>query len=66
MGKIDDLERRVKELSAEELAAFRGWFIAFDWEVWDRKLERDIAAGKLDSLADKALREHSEGKSTRL
>lgn len=48
MGKIDDLERRVKELSA-------------DWEVWDRKLERDIAAGKLDSLADKALTEHSEG-----
>ena len=37
-----------------------------DWEVWDRKLERDIAAGKLDSLADKALRGHSEGKSTRL
>lgn len=40
--------------------------LSADWEVWDRKLERDIAAGKLDSLADKALREHSEGKSARL
>ncbi|MBI5627920.1 MAG: hypothetical protein HY953_03290 [Candidatus Rokubacteria bacterium] len=53
MGKVDGVERRVKDLSA-------------DWEVWDRKLERDVATGKLDSLADKALREYSEGKSTRL
>ena len=26
-----------------------------DWEDWDRQLEADIAAGKLDALAEKAL-----------
>lgn len=30
--------------------------------VWDRQLERDVEAGKLDALADEALREHAAGK----
>jgi len=66
MSKVEDLERQVKELSPEELAAFREWFIAFDWEVWDRQLEQDVRAGKLDPLAEKALRDHAAGKSTKL
>lgn len=66
MGKVENLERQVKELSSEELAAFRKWFIAYDWEVWDRQLEQDVRAGKLDPLAEKALRDHAAGKSTKL
>jgi hypothetical protein len=45
---------------------FREWFLAYDWEVWDRQLEQDVAAGKLDALAEKALRDHAAGKSTKL
>ena len=66
MGKVEDIEREVKDLSPEELAAFRTWFIAYDWEAWDRQLEQDVLAGKLDALADKALRDHAAGKSTKL
>jgi len=44
---------------------FREWFLAYDWEVWDRQLEQDVAAGKLDALAEKALRDHAAGKSSR-
>ncbi len=58
MGKVENLERRVKELSPEELAAFREWFNAYDWEVWDRRLEQDVLAGKLEPLAEKVLRDH--------
>jgi len=36
----------------------------FDWLEWDRQLETDVAAGKLDALAGKALRDHASGKST--
>jgi len=33
-----------------------------DWEDWDRQLEADIAAGKLDALAEKALQELKAGR----
>jgi hypothetical protein len=61
MGRIEDIERQVQALSAEELAQFRTWFLEFDWAAWDRQLERDVRAGKLDAVADRALREHGSG-----
>jgi hypothetical protein len=66
MTKVKNLERQVKDLSPEELVAFRRWFLAYDWEAWDRQLQQDVAAGKLDPLAEKALRDHAAGKSTKL
>ncbi len=65
MGDVEKLERQIKDLSPEELAAFRKWFLAYDWDVWDRQLEQDVAAGKLDALAEKALQDHAAGKSTK-
>jgi hypothetical protein len=66
MGKLEQLEQQIQNLSKEELAQFRAWFLEFDWEKWDRQLERDVAAGKLDALGEKALRDHASGKSTPL
>ncbi len=62
MGKIEKLEQQIRDLSEEELAQLRRWFAEFDAEVWDRQIEADAAAGKLDSLAEKALRDHAEGR----
>jgi hypothetical protein len=62
MSKIEELEQQVQSLSAEELAQFREWFLEFDWAAWDRQLERDVHAGKLDALAERALRDHAAGK----
>ena len=61
MGRIDDLEQQVQALSPEELAQFRAWFLEFDWAAWDRQLERDVRDGRLDRLAEKALRDHASG-----
>lgn len=66
MSKIEQIEGAVKGLSAEELAAFRAWFSAFDADAWDRQFEADVKAGKLDALAERALLEHSAGRSTEL
>lgn len=66
MSKVDLLERRVKTLSAKDLARFRKWFAEFDAEAWDRQFASDVKAGKLDALAEKALRAHAAGRSTRL
>ena len=66
MGKVEKIEDEVQALSPEELAQFRAWFLEYDWAAWDQQLERDVQAGRLDDLADKALREHAADKTTPL
>jgi hypothetical protein len=63
MSRVEDLERAIESLSPDELAQFRAWFAEFDWQAWDRRLVRDAEEGKLDALADEALRDHEAGRS---
>ena len=62
MRKIENIELEIQGLSPSELAAFRKWFREFDAEAWDRQIEEDIQAGKLDSLANAALKAFKSGK----
>jgi hypothetical protein len=66
MSTIEEIERAVRELSPAELARFRAWFAEFDASVWDRQLEADVAAGRLDVLAEEALHDLREGRCTDL
>ncbi len=63
---LEELERSITHLPPEELAQFREWFLTFDAENWDQQFDADVAAGRLDSLADSAIREHRAGKSESL
>jgi len=62
MTRVEALEREVEKLTPEELAAFRDWFVEYDWQAWDRELEQDIAAGKPDKFGAEILEEHKRGK----
>ena len=64
MGSVKEIEEAVLRLSAAELAAFRAWFADFDAEAWDRQIEDDVAAGRLDALADEALEDLRAGRCT--
>jgi hypothetical protein len=66
MSTLKEIESAVSQLSADELTAFRDWFAEFDAEVWDRQIEADVAAGKLDELAQRALQHLREGRCTDL
>ena len=66
MDSVRRIESEIKKLSVTELAAFREWFARFDADLWDRQLEDDVEAGKLDAFADRALRDHQDGHSTKL
>lgn len=66
MTSIQEIESAVSGLSRQELSAFRAWFTEFDAEAWDRQLEGDAAADRLDRLADEALRDLREGRCTEL
>ena len=56
MDKIEKIEREIREFSPAEPTAFRKWFHHFNSEVWDRQIEEDVKAGKLDALAEAALK----------
>ena len=62
MRKIEKIEHEIQGLSPPELAAFRRWFREFDAEAWDHQIEEDIQVGKLDALADAALKSFEAGK----
>jgi hypothetical protein len=61
MTKTEALEREIETLTREELAAFREWFLEYDSEAWDREIEQDVAAGKLDRFAAEVLAEFKRG-----
>ena len=62
MDKVAKIGREIQELSRTELAAFRQWFRDFDAQSWDQQFEEDVQAGKLDTLADKALKDFESAK----
>lgn len=66
MNSLQEIESAISKLSADELAAFRVWFAEFDAELWDRQFEEDVAAGRLDKLAERALQHLREGRCTDL
>jgi hypothetical protein len=63
---VFELEKKVSELSPEQFGEFRSWFTEYDMTLWDKQIERDSAAGKLDSLMEEALEDYRAGRTTKL
>jgi hypothetical protein len=63
---LHELEQTIAKLPPAELSEFRAWFLRFDGDRWDEQIEKDAALGKLDSLAQAALREFRSGQTNPL
>ena len=66
MRTVQEIEQAVTQLSKDQSAEFRAWYEQFDAEAWDRQIEEDIAAGKLDALADAAIADRQAGRTRKL
>ena len=62
MSDLEELERRIQNLPSEDLAKFRDWFIEFDHLIWDKQIEADSKAGRLNGLVSEALTDYRAGK----
>jgi hypothetical protein len=51
---LHDLEAAITQLPAEELTAFARWFDEYLADAWDRRIEADIRAGRLDDVGRRA------------
>ena len=62
MTTLEDIEKALTELPADQLAEFRAWFEAFEAARFDERIERDAKAGRLDRLAGEALADFRAGR----
>lgn len=51
---LRDLETAVTNLPPTELATFAKWFEEYLADAWDRRIEEDIRAGRLDKAGKRA------------
>jgi hypothetical protein len=66
MTTLEDIERALTELPADQLAKFRIWFEEFEAARFDQRIERDATAGRLDKLAEQALADFRSGRAREL
>ena len=55
MSTVQEIEHAIQKLRPEEVEELKAW-------LFDREIEADAEAGRLDSFAEEALREHREGR----
>jgi hypothetical protein len=61
MSKVDELKRAIERLPREEFTELVRWLSEKEWERWDREIEADSKAGRLDFLVREALDEKTRG-----
>jgi len=66
MRKVEEIERQIRGLSASEFAELREWLLEQDWAAWDKQIESDAAAGKLQNMVSEAKAEFDPGKTRKL
>lgn len=59
---LEQLESEILKLPPRDFRKLADWLAERDQERWDRQLEQDVAAGRLDALTDEAIREHQAGR----
>jgi hypothetical protein len=66
MCKVEEIEEQIQELSGEEFAELREWFLEQDLKAWDAQIEADAKSGRLDKLVSKAKAEYESGRARKL
>ena len=64
MRTIAEIKAIIEKLPPEQFAQLRDWVLELDAERWDAQLETDAAAGKLDALAARAIKDLSAHRCT--
>jgi hypothetical protein len=66
MSTIQEIEAAISQLSESDRAKLRDWLANLDQDEWDKQIADDEAAGRLDALADEALKDLREGRCSEL
>jgi hypothetical protein len=57
---VQDIEKEIQQLHPEQLQELAVWFDEYRSVLWDEKMERDLNAGRLDTLVQNAQNAYSK------
>ncbi len=60
---VAEIERAIEQLPPDDLAQLARWFEEFMAQAWDRQIEEDVQAGRLDALIRQAEQDFEAGRS---
>ena len=63
---IEEIKQEISQLPIEDINKFSQWLGEFKADLWDKQIEEDILAGRLDAFAEEAMRDFEEGRYTEL
>ncbi|MGP0064949.1 MAG: hypothetical protein ACLQGP_15290 [Isosphaeraceae bacterium] len=66
MSEVEELEARIINLTRQDMARLRDWFLQLDDRLWDQQIASDFKAGRFQGLIDKAREELAEGRAREL
>ena len=66
MTKVEQIEQEIAKLSPEDARRIAQWLEQFLSNQWDKQLQEDAKAGRLDPLSAQALREIEAGETQSL
>ena len=61
MSTLAEIQQAITNLPKAEYARLRSWLREYDWEEWDREIEADVKAGRLDALTAEACEAKAKG-----
>ena len=59
----EEISEEIMRLPQDQLQKFREWYQVLDSGKWDDQIASDANDGKLDEIADRAMKEYRAGKS---
>ncbi|MFH7026684.1 MAG: hypothetical protein ACHBN1_15040 [Heteroscytonema crispum UTEX LB 1556] len=62
MMTLEQIEAAILKLPPDEYQKLIEWFSQLDNQRWDEQLEKDIADGKLEDLAQEAIADFEAGR----
>lgn len=61
MSSLTEIQQAIVSLTRSDYAELMRWLDEYDWEQWDRQIEADSGAGKLDFLLSQAREVKGQG-----
>ena len=61
MATVSEIQQAILELPPTEYGQLIAWLRELDWEKWDRQIEADSEAGRLDFLIAEAMEAKENG-----
>jgi len=66
MSTVDEIEAAIGQLPPQDFARLRDWLLEQDNLRWDKQIEEDAAAGRLDHIIEKIDSDIAKGRTKSL